>query len=130
MQRAVLDRANELSVQIARRLLERLPAGSAFSAFLDGLGSELRKLPVESRQSLTAADPDHPLEVLAAATLDDKQVAKLRKAIGGALGSDKLPMQLSCDPNLIAGFEIRARNVIVRNSWQADLETIRKELDR
>jgi F-type H+-transporting ATPase subunit b len=129
MQRAVLDRANELSVQIARRLLERLPASVAFPAFLEGLSGELAKLPAELRNSLAAADPDQPLEVVAALTLDDKQIAKVREVIHAALGSD-LPMQLSCDPKLIAGFEIRGRNVIVRNNWQADLATIRKELDR
>jgi F0F1-type ATP synthase delta subunit len=53
----------------------------------------------------------------------------VREVIHAALGSD-LPMQLSCDPKLIAGFEIRGRNVIVRNNWQADLATIKKELDR
>ena len=129
MQRAVLDRANELSIQIAGRLLERLPEGAAFSAFLDGLSAELGKLPAESRQSLAASNPGHPLEVVTAATLDDKQAAMLRETIQVALGSE-LPAQLSCDPKLIAGFEIRGRNVIVRNNWRADLETIRKELDR
>jgi F-type H+-transporting ATPase subunit b len=129
MQRAVLDRANELSIQIARRLLERLPEGAAFSAFLDGLSGELSKLPAESRQSLAASNPDRPLEVVTAATLDDKQAAMLREAIQAVLGSE-LPVRLSCDPNLIAGFEIQGRNVIVRNNWRADLETIRKELDR
>lgn len=129
MQRAVLDRANELSIQIARRLLERLPRDAAFLAFLDGLSDELGKLPAESRQSLAASAPDHPLEVVSAMTPDDKQSARLREAIHAALGSEP-PMQLSCDPDLIAGFEIRGRNVIVRNNWQADLKTIRKELDR
>jgi F-type H+-transporting ATPase subunit b len=129
MQRAVLDRANELSVQIARRLLERLPPGAAFSAFLDGLSAELRKLSAESRQSLAASNADSPLEVVAAVTLDDKQAAELREAIRAALGRE-LPMQFSCDPKLMAGFEIGGKNVIVRNNWQADLAMIRKELDR
>lgn len=129
MQRAVLERAGELSLQIARRLLERLPPGAAFSAFLDGLGGELGKLPTESRQSLAASTAEHPLEVVSAMTPDDEQAARLRQVIHAALGSEP-PMQLSCDPGLIAGFEIRGRNVIVRNNWQADLAAIRKELDR
>jgi F-type H+-transporting ATPase subunit b len=129
MQRAVVDGANELSVRIARRLLERLPASAGFSAFLEGLSGELSKLPAESRSSLAASDPDHPLEVVAAVTLNEKQTARLREAIRAALGSE-LPIRLSCDPNLIAGFEIRSHSVIVRNNWQADLAAIRKELDR
>ena len=129
MQHAVLDRASELSVQIARRLLERLPASAAFSAFLKGLGVELGELPVETRNRLAAPDPDHPLDVLAAAKLNDEQAVRLREAIRAALGSEP-PIRLSYDSSLIAGFEIRGRNVIVRNNWQADLEVIRKELDR
>jgi len=129
MQRAVVDRASEISIQIARRLLERLPASAAFSVFLDGLSEELDKLPTESRKSLAAAKPDQPIEVVSAVAVDDKQAARLRETIQAALGCE-LPLQLSCDPALIAGFEIRGRNVIVRNNWQADLDTIRRELDR
>jgi F-type H+-transporting ATPase subunit b len=130
MQHAVLDRASEISVQIAGRLLERLPAGTAFSAFLDGVIGELIRLPTDARNSLAASDPDHPLEVAAAATLDDKQAGRLREAINAALGGSELPMRLVCDPGLIAGFEIRGRNIIVRNNWQADLATIQNELNR
>jgi F-type H+-transporting ATPase subunit b len=129
MQRALLDRAGELSVQIARRLLERLPASAAFSAFLAGLGVELGKLSAETRNRLAASDPNHPLDVVAAAKMNDEQAVSLREAIHAALGRE-LPMRLSCDSSLIAGFEIRGRNVIVRNNWRADLEIIRKELDR
>jgi len=128
MQRAVLDRASELSVEIARRLLQRLPAGAGFSAFLDGLGAELGKLPADARNSLAGVDRDHPLQVVTAAALDDKQAARLRDVLHAALGG--VPIELSCDPALIAGFEIRGRNVIVRNNWQSDLAQIRKELDR
>jgi F-type H+-transporting ATPase subunit b len=129
MQRQVLDGANGLSVQIARRLLERLPAGAAFSAFLQGLSGELGKLPADARQCLAAANPDHPLEAIAAVVLDDEQAASFRGAIRAAVGAE-VPLQLSYDHNLIAGFEVRCRNVVVRNNWRADLETIRKELDR
>ncbi|MDE2467584.1 MAG: F0F1 ATP synthase subunit delta [Bradyrhizobium sp.] len=129
MQGAVLDRASELSVQIARRLLERLPTSAAFSAFLKGLSVELGKLSAETHNRLAAPDPDHPLDVVAAAKLNDEQAASLREAIHAALGSEP-PIRLSYDSSLIAGFEIRGRNVIVRNNWQADLAVIRKELDR
>jgi len=66
--------------------------------------------------------------VVTAAALDDKQAARLRDVLHAALGG--VPIELSCDPALIAGFEIRGRNVIVRNNWQSDLAQIRKELDR
>jgi F-type H+-transporting ATPase subunit b len=128
-ERAVLDRASELSVDIARRLMERLPAGVGFSALLDGLDAELGKLPADARNSLAGADREHPLQVVTAAVLDAEQAAQLRDVLHAALGSET-PMELSCDPALIAGFEVRGRNVIVRNNWQSDLAQIRKELDR
>jgi len=129
MQLAVLDRASELSVDIARRLLERLPAGVGFSAFLDGLSAELGKLPTEARNGLAGADREHPLKVVTAAALDDEQALSLRDVLHAALGGVP-PLELSCDPALVAGFEIRGRNVIVRNNWQSDLAQIRKEMDR
>lgn len=128
-ERAVLARASELSVEIAGRLLKRLPPGTTSPMFLEGLASELGKLPAELRKNLEAADPNHPLEVVAAAPLGDEQVGKLRKALHAALGSEPA-LRFSCDPDLIAGLEIRGRNVIVRNNWQADLAHIRKELER
>ena len=129
MQGAVLVRASEVSVEIARRLLERIPPGTVLSAFLDGLSGELGKLPAQSRQNLAASSADHPVEVRSAAALSDGEVTRLRETIRAALGSE-LPMRLSCDPDLIAGFEIRGRNAIVRNNWQADLAAIRQELER
>lgn len=129
MQRALLDGASELSVDIARRLLERLPADTGFSAFLAGLGVELNGLPAEARDGLAAADRDHPLEVVTAAALDEQQAARLRDVLRKALGGEP-PMKLSRDPALIAGFEIRGRNVVVRNNWRSDLAHIREELDR
>jgi F-type H+-transporting ATPase subunit b len=129
MERAVLDRAGELSVEIARRLLQRLPADAGFAAFLDGLGAELGKLPADARESLAAADREHPLRIITASVLDDKQAAQLRTVLHAALRGET-PIELSSDPALIAGFEVRGRNVIMRNNWRADLAQIRKELDR
>lgn len=127
MERAALDHASELSVDIARRLLERIPAAAGFAAFLEGLGSEIGKLPAGLRASLETTDREHPLEVASATPLDDDQMAQLRDALRTALGKD-LPLRVSCDPRLISGLEIRGKNVIVRNNWQADLARIRKEL--
>ena len=129
MERALLDRAGELSVEIARRLLQRLPASAGFATFLDGLGAELGKLPADARANLAAADREHPLQVISAAVLDGEQAARLRNVLRVALGGET-PIELSCDPALIAGFEVRGRNVIVRNNWRADLAQIRKELDQ
>jgi F-type H+-transporting ATPase subunit b len=36
---------------------------------------------------------------------------------------------LSPIPRLIAGLELRSAHFVLRNSWRADLETIRKEVE-
>ncbi len=125
----VLDYAGELSIDIARRLLERLPPDIAFSAFLAGLANALDKLPAEARCSLAAADSKHPVEVVAAAPLSDEQAAKLKDMLRAALGVEPA-LQISSDRKLIAGLEIRSRNLILRNNWQADLAQIQQELNR
>ena len=128
MERAARDHASDLSIEIARRLLERLPPAAGLGAFLEGIGAELGKLPTGLRDSLRTADADHPLEVVSATPLGDDEVEKLRSALRTALGKDP-PLRVSCDPGLIAGLEIRGKNVIARNNWQADLARIRKELN-
>ena len=129
MARDVLDHASTLSIDIARRLLERLPAIAVLPAFIDGTRRELERLPEEVRNSLATADQDHPLEVVSATALSDEQGEQLRDMLHAVLG-DELPMRLSHDPGLVGGFEIRGRNVIIRNNWQADLIQIQKELKR
>lgn len=129
MMRDLLDHAGDLSVDIARRLLERLPPDAAFSAFLGGLGTALAKLTPDVRASLAACGPDHPIEVVAATPLSEEQTAKLRELVRSALGVEPV-MRIISDGRLIAGFEIRNRHIVLRNNWQADLAEIRQELDR
>jgi F-type H+-transporting ATPase subunit b len=126
-QRAVIEHASELSIEIARRLLERIAAGVAFSAFLDGLERELRALPPREREQLSTAHADHPLQVASATALTDDQEAELRRVLRAALGAEPA-FRLSVDPKLIAGFDLSGPNFIVRNNWQADLARIRGEL--
>ena len=53
---AVIDHATELSVEIAQRLLERLPHREVLRAFIDGTCREVRALAPEMRESLASAD--------------------------------------------------------------------------
>ena len=125
----VLAHASELSVEIARRLLERIPASTLFSAFLADLGGTLRKLQPDAREGLAVAGAEQPMEVIAAAPLDDEQTASLLELLRAALGVEPV-VKIACDKALIAGFEVRSRNLILRTNWQADLARIRRELDR
>jgi len=124
---AVVARASELSVDIARRLLQRLPARLALSAFVQGLCGEITALAPEARSLLAAADAAHPLEVVSAVPLAEDETILLRDALRGALGVAP-PLTFRAEPALIAGLELRGRHTVVRNNWQADLGRIREEL--
>jgi F-type H+-transporting ATPase subunit b len=127
---AIITDASELSVEIAQRLLGRLPSGMVLAAFLGGICQELRALSSEKRETITAATAaGHAIEVVTAEPLSKKEVAKVADALTAAFGS-KLPFAFRTDTALIAGIELHSRNTIVRNSWRADLDRIREELDR
>jgi len=127
---AVIARASDLSVDIGRRLLERLPPGTAFDAFLEGLCRELKALPAETRESLASATTaGHPIEIVTAAPVPDADIDRVRGALTDAFGAP-LPLEFRSDPDVIAGIELHGRNTIVRNSWRGDLGRIREELSR
>jgi F-type H+-transporting ATPase subunit b len=128
-EQAIIARAGELAVEIAQRLLGRLPPGAALAVFLDGLGRELRVLPPEARESFASASADHPAEVVTATPLSNEEAEHIRDALKDALGSE-IPFKCLSNPALIAGIELHGRSIIIRNSWRADLDRIREELDR
>jgi F-type H+-transporting ATPase subunit b len=126
----IIDHASALSVDIARRLLQRLPPDLARDAFLAALCDAIGELAPEERDSFAAAaKTGQPIEVVTAATLPDPDSAHVRAALKEAFGLD-LPLVFRSDPALLAGIELRGHNVILRNSWRADLDRIRKELSR
>jgi F-type H+-transporting ATPase subunit b len=127
-QEAVIARASELSVQIASRLLARLPSQIGLFTFLDGLRRELEALPPDVRHGLASeGSADAAIEVVTAAQLSEDEVARVRAALKEVLGSEAA-MMFRSDPEVIAGIELHSRHTIVRNSWRADLEGIREEL--
>ena len=127
---AVIDHATELSVEIAQRLLERLPHREVLRAFIDGTCREVRALAPETRESLaSAATTGHPVEVVTAQPLADEEARYVGGAVRQAFGVE-LPLVFRCDPTIVSGIELRAQNTIVRNSWRADLHLIRQELSR
>jgi len=126
----VVDHAGALSLDIARRLLERLPPNLALEAFLAELCREINNLSSEARDGfVAAASAGHPVEVATAAPLSDQETTQFRNALNEAFRQE-LPMTFLSDAKLLAGIELRGHNVILRNSWRADLERIREELSR
>ena len=129
-EQAIIARASELSLEIAQRLLGRLPSKLSLSAFLDGLCQEVRTLPSEARKSFTSATAaDHALEVVTATPLSEEETGHVRDALKAAFGSE-LPFEFRADPTLISGIELHSHHAVVRNSWRADLDRIREELGR
>ena len=129
-QQQVVDHASTLSVDIARRLLDRLPANLALEAFLAALCREIGKLAPEARSELVAAaTAGRPIEVVTPAPLNEKETGQVRDALKQAFG-EELPLAFRSDPGLLAGIELQGHNVILRNNWRADLGRIREELSR
>ncbi|MYZ48970.1 hypothetical protein [Propylenella binzhouense] len=113
-------RASRLAVDIAGKLLARLPREAQVTPFVDGLAEALSKLPPASRASL---DEPGAILVKAPRALDAAETAALGDALGRALGR-KPDIRIETDAALIAGLELEAPHAIVRNSLRADLDRI------
>ena len=127
---AIIDRASDLSVGIAQRLLARFPHQDILYAFIDEICREVRALSPEARESLaSAAATGHPIEIVTATPLSGEQTQHVRGALKEAFGVE-LPFAFRSDLAIISGIELNGHNAIIRNSWRADLDRIRQELSR
>lgn len=119
--RAWSERAGKLAVDIAERLLARLEGPVLGEAFLNWLVAEVRHLPEAIRETMTADGAR--LEAVSARPLGEAEQERCRALIGEALGATP-QMAFTTDPALIAGLELRGPNLVIRNSWRADLDRI------
>jgi F-type H+-transporting ATPase subunit b len=130
VEEALIDRARELSLDIARRLLDRLSTEAALPSFLDGLCERARSLSPEAREGLVRDGRAGTDCVVATAwELSAEQRQQVEDKLAKAIGRD-LPLSFCHDPTLVAGFELHGATTIVRNSWRSDLGRIREELLR
>ena len=127
---AIIERASELSIDIARRLLGRMAPKTAFDVMVAGICDQILMLPPEARNNLMAPTAaDQAIDVITAGPLSEQESEHVRSALEQALGT-RLVLTFRADPALLAGIELHGRNTIVRNSWRADLDRIRAELSR
>ena len=122
---AAEDRAGRLAVDIAGKLLDRLPREARVAAFIDGIATGLAKLPEGTRASLGADGTSVRLTAARAVTPEEVEVC--RKALAGVLGHPVL-LEVSVEPDLIAGLELEAPHAVVRNSFRADLVRLKSGL--
>ncbi|MBB4301023.1 F-type H+-transporting ATPase subunit b [Rhodobium orientis] len=120
-------RAGRLSVDIAKRLLERLPDEARIAGFIDGLAEGVAALPEAARAEL--GDGSGPMTLAAPRALQDAERDACKSALRKALGHD-VDIKVAVDPDLIAGLELTGRHASVRNSFRADLEHLQAELTR
>lgn len=128
MEKTLVDRTRELSVEIARRLLGRVSPGVAADAFLAGLCQQVQALSPRERTAFTPGE-NGSIEILTAAPLSAEETERIRSAIAEAFGG-KPALVFRSDPAVIAGIELHSRHAVMRSSWRGDLERIREELSR
>jgi F-type H+-transporting ATPase subunit b len=122
--RAEAERASLLAVDIARRLVERLPPAARVAGFIDGLADAVADLPEPARANfglrgdaiLTAPRP-----------LTEEEASLCRSRLDDAFGHP-VPFALRVDPTVLAGLELENDHTAVRNSLRADLQRISSSL--
>jgi len=128
MEKTLIEHTRELSVEIARRLLERVSPATAVEAFLAGLCQQVQALPPPERNAFMPKEADS-IEIVTASPLSAEEAERVRSAIAEAFAG-KPAFVFRSDPAVIAGIELHSRHAVIRNSWQGDLERIREELKR
>ena len=126
-QAATADRASLLAVDIAGKLLDRLPAEARVAGFIEELARQLAALPATAREKLGAKGEAARLK--APRALTDVETQACRAAFLGAMGRP-VSFVVEIDPGLIAGLEIETRHAVARNSFRDDLARIAQELTR
>ncbi len=119
------DRASKLAIEIAGRLLDRLPDEARISGFIEGIAEGVASLPLEARNGL--ATDGHSLQLTAARELTEDERKACQEALGRAL-SRKVEIDVVVDPALVAGLELRGAHAEIRNSFRADLDRLEAEL--
>ncbi len=120
------DRAARLAVDVARKLVERLPDAARVDGFIDGLAEALASLPEASRDGFGASSP---AQLTAPRTLTPAETQSCREAFARALGRP-VDFAVVVDPAVIAGLEIETAHAVVRNCFREDLKRIVEELTR
>jgi F-type H+-transporting ATPase subunit b len=127
LEHAITDQASTVAVQIAQRLLERLPTQAALAGFLDNLSEQIKALPAKSHDMLVASGKDGVLSVSTPSPLNKMEQIQCQKTIEAALGIE-VRISFRAEPCLIAGVELSGGALVLKNNWQNDLSQILHQL--
>ncbi|MGA7780151.1 MAG: F0F1 ATP synthase subunit B [Paraburkholderia sp.] len=119
------DRATRFALDIAARLLDRLPQQARVAGFIEGLAGELAKLSPDAQAQL--ATDGGALRLIAPRSLQPDEIDACRIALARVLGREP-PLQVTVDASVLAGLELEAPHAIVRNSLRNDLSHLKTEL--
>jgi F-type H+-transporting ATPase subunit b len=127
---ALRDRAIDLAVEMARRLLADVADRTLTEALLERTVARLRALPERDRQELAAELADGVrVSVVTAQPLDDRAAERCRAALCEVMGGGTA-VEFFDDPALLAGVELHFPHSVMRGSWRDSLEAITQELKR
>jgi F-type H+-transporting ATPase subunit b len=123
------DRAVEIAVQLADRLLRQCAAPLLDELFLDRLLDHLDRLTTAERAALLdQSGPDRgSLFVTTASPLDPNSESKWRSALTRHLGLSP-HITFAVDKSLIAGTELKFPLAVLRFSWRQALAEAQQEL--
>lgn len=110
--------ATILALDIADKLMQKLPLGFRVMGFVDGLIDGLHKLSEQARKSL--ANDTEKLKLVTAYPISEQDKAEILKAVTRIL-EDEVTIEVSEDSSLIAGLELIGSHCAVRYSLRADL---------
>ena len=123
---AASDRSARLAVDVAGKLMERLPDSARVDGFIEGLAAALATLPEASRDGFSAADAPR---LIAPRPLTAAEARSCHDAFARALGRP-FDFVVVVAPAVIAGLELETPHAVVRNSFREDLRRIVEELTR
>ena len=123
---AASARAIALAVDIAAKLVARLPDSALVESFIDGLAEALASLPAATRDGIGVSGR---ARLTAPRALTPQEAQSCRDALARALGRP-LDFVVATDASLIAGLELETPHAVVRNSIRSDLNRIVEELTR
>jgi len=120
--------ALDLGMDVARRLLQELPADLRAEAWLDRIERHLNTLEPGDRDALLGGQANtRLLRVVGAIPFSKDSMEQWRARLMAILGQD-LEIDFAHDPDLIAGVELHFPGALLHFSWRGTLNAMRVEM--